>query len=27
MTLAYEAADEWLIIGPLLGDQLAFSFI
>jgi predicted membrane protein len=27
MTLAYEAADEWLIIGPLLVDQLAFSFI
>lgn len=27
MTLAYEAADEWTIIGPLLGDQLAFSFI
>ena len=27
MTLAYEAADEWLIIGPLLADQLAFSFI
>ena len=27
MTLAYEAADEWLIIKPLLVDQLAFSFI
>ncbi len=27
MTLAYEAAEEWEIIGPLLGDQLAFSFI
>ena len=27
MTLAYEAAEEWLVIGPLLGDQLAFSFI
>lgn len=27
MTLAYEAAEEWTIIGPLLGDQLAFSFI
>ncbi|MFH0982763.1 MAG: NrfD/PsrC family molybdoenzyme membrane anchor subunit [Planctomycetota bacterium] len=27
MTLAYERADEWMVIGPLLGDQLAFSFI
>ncbi len=27
MTLAYEAAEEWKVIGPLLGDQLAFSFI
>ena len=27
MTLAYEAADEWLIIKPLLVNQLAFSFI
>ncbi len=27
MTLAYEAAEEWEVIGPLLGDQLAFSFI
>lgn len=27
MTLAYEAAEEWTIIGPLLGEQLAFSFI
>jgi Ni/Fe-hydrogenase subunit HybB-like protein len=27
MTLAYEAAEEWVVIGPLLGDQLAFSFI
>jgi Ni/Fe-hydrogenase subunit HybB-like protein len=27
VTLAYEAADEWLIIKPLLIDQLAFSFI
>ncbi len=26
-TLAYEAAEEWDIIGPLLTDQLAFSFI
>jgi len=27
MTLAYEAAEEWTIIGPLLGTKLAFSFI
>ena len=27
MTLAYEAAEEWLVIGPLLGNELAFSFI
>ena len=27
MTLAYERAEEWTVIGPLLGDQLAFSFI
>ncbi|MEE8386437.1 MAG: NrfD/PsrC family molybdoenzyme membrane anchor subunit [Dehalococcoidia bacterium] len=27
MTLAYEAAEEWEIIGPLLGDQLFFSFV
>ncbi|MHC4090096.1 MAG: NrfD/PsrC family molybdoenzyme membrane anchor subunit [Planctomycetota bacterium] len=27
MTLAYEAAEEWEIIGPLLTNQLAFSFI
>ncbi|MHC4695315.1 MAG: NrfD/PsrC family molybdoenzyme membrane anchor subunit [Planctomycetota bacterium] len=27
MTLAYEGAEEWLVIGPLLGNQLAFSFI
>jgi predicted membrane protein len=27
MTLAYERAEEWKVIGPLLGDQLAFSFI
>jgi len=27
MTLAYEAAEEWEVIGPLLGNQLAFSFI
>ena len=27
MTLAYERAEEWKVIGPLLTDQLAFSFI
>ncbi|MHC4127688.1 MAG: NrfD/PsrC family molybdoenzyme membrane anchor subunit [Planctomycetota bacterium] len=27
MTLAYERAEEWTVIGPLLGDQLAVSFI
>lgn len=27
MTLAYEAAEEWIVIEPLLGHQLAFSFI
>jgi Ni/Fe-hydrogenase subunit HybB-like protein len=27
MTLAYEAAEEWEVIGPLLANQLAFSFI
>lgn len=27
MTLAYQAAEEWEIIGPLLGDQLFFSFV
>ena len=27
MTLAYEGAEEWMVIGPLLGNQLAFSFI
>lgn len=27
MTLAYEAAEEWKVIGPLLANQLAFSFI
>ena len=27
MTLAYEAAEEWTVIGPLLGTKLAFSFI
>ncbi len=27
MTLAYERAEEWRVIGPLLGDELAFSFI
>ena len=27
MTLAYERAEEWTVIGPLLSDQLAFSFI
>jgi Ni/Fe-hydrogenase subunit HybB-like protein len=27
MTLAYERAEEWTVIGPLLADQLAFSFI
>ena len=27
MTLAYEAAEEWTVIGPLLGSKLAFSFI
>ncbi len=27
MTLSYEAAEEWEIIGPLLGDQLFFSFV
>jgi formate-dependent nitrite reductase membrane component NrfD len=27
MTLSYERAEEWTVIGPLLGDQLAFSFI
>jgi Ni/Fe-hydrogenase subunit HybB-like protein len=27
MALAYEAAEEWEIIGPLLGDQLFFSFV
>ena len=27
MTLAYEAAEEWTVIGPLLVNQLAFSFI
>ena len=24
---AYERAEEWTVIGPLLGDQLAVSFI
>lgn len=27
MTLAYEAAEEWTVIGPLLTGKLAFSFI
>ncbi|MHC4413759.1 MAG: NrfD/PsrC family molybdoenzyme membrane anchor subunit [Planctomycetota bacterium] len=27
MTLSYERAEEWTVIGPLLGDQLAVSFI
>ena len=27
MTLAYEAAEEWEVIGPLLGGQLLFSFV
>ncbi len=27
ITLAYEAAEEWKVIGPLLGDQLFFSFV
>ena len=27
MTLAYERAEEWTVLGPLLGDQLAVSFI
>ena len=27
LTLAYERAEEWLVIGPLLANQLAFSFI
>ena len=27
MTLAYEAAEEWEVIGPLLANQLGFSFI
>jgi Ni/Fe-hydrogenase subunit HybB-like protein len=27
MTLAYERAEEWTVIGPLLADQLALSFI
>ncbi|MCP4247081.1 MAG: polysulfide reductase NrfD [bacterium] len=27
MTLAYEGAEEWEVIGPLLSGQLAFSFI
>ncbi|UCC32445.1 MAG: polysulfide reductase NrfD [Phycisphaerales bacterium] len=27
MTLAYERAEEWTVIGPLLVDQLAFTFI
>ena len=27
MTLAYERAEEWTVIGPLLTNQLAFSFI
>jgi len=27
VTLAYERSDEWLIVGPLLGTKLAFSFI
>jgi Ni/Fe-hydrogenase subunit HybB-like protein len=27
MTLSYERAEEWTVIGPLLGDQLAISFI
>ena len=27
MTLAYKAAEEWKVIAPLLGGQLAFSFI
>ncbi len=27
MTLAYEAAEEWTVIGPLLANELAFSFI
>jgi Ni/Fe-hydrogenase subunit HybB-like protein len=26
-TLSYERAEEWTVIGPLLGDQLAVSFI
>ncbi|MHC5038066.1 MAG: NrfD/PsrC family molybdoenzyme membrane anchor subunit [Planctomycetota bacterium] len=27
ITLAYERSEEWAVIGPLLGNQLAFSFI
>ena len=27
VTLAYERAEEWTVIAPLLGNQLAFSFI
>ncbi len=27
LTLAYERAEEWTVIGPLLSHQLAFSFI
>jgi Ni/Fe-hydrogenase subunit HybB-like protein len=27
MTLAYKRGEEWMVIGPLLGNQLAFSFI
>lgn len=27
ITLAYEKSEEWMVIGPLLGSKLAFSFI
>ncbi len=27
VTLAYERNEEWIVIGPLLGSKLAFSFI
>ncbi len=27
ITLAYERSEEWLVVGPLIGDKLAFSFI
>ncbi len=27
LTLSYERAEEWTVIGPLLSDHLAFSFI